>query len=127
MLVLKIKRQKSKRHKKCNIKRKLKFENYKKCLKATQLEIKLNYLEKKKIDIDSIKENYKEFIKSNKTILKTLQKFKSEKHVFIEEINKIALSSNDGKRMQLIYSIAYANRMSKDLVSAKKRLNVTIQ
>ena len=127
MLVLKIKRRKSKRHKKCNIKRKLQFENYKKCLKATQLEIKLNYLEKKKIDIDSIKENYKEFIKSNKTILKTLQKFKSEKHVFIEEINKIALSSNDGKRMQLIYSIAYANRMNKDLVSAKKRLNVTIQ
>ena len=29
--------------------------------------------------------------------------------------------------MQLIYSIAYANQMSKDLVSAKKRLNVTIQ
>ena len=33
-------------------------------------------------------------------ILKLQQKFKSEKHnVFIEEIDKIALSSNDGKRM----------------------------
>ena len=33
-------------------------------------------------------------------MLKTQQKFKSEKHnVFTEEINKIALNSNDDKRM----------------------------
>ena len=31
------------------IKRKLKFENYKNCLEATQLESKINYLEKNKI------------------------------------------------------------------------------
>ena len=32
-------------------------------------------------------------------MLKTQQRFKSERHnVFIEEINKIALSSNDDKR-----------------------------
>ena len=30
------------------IKRKLKFENYRNCLEATQLDNKLNYLEKKK-------------------------------------------------------------------------------
>ena len=30
------------------IKRKLKFENYKNCLEATQLESKINYLEKNK-------------------------------------------------------------------------------
>ena len=37
------------------IKRKLKFENYKNCLEATQLENEINYLEKNKVDIDSIK------------------------------------------------------------------------
>ena len=34
---------------KCVIKRKLKFENYKNCLKATQLEKKINDLGKKNI------------------------------------------------------------------------------
>ena len=41
--------------KKCAMKRKIKFENYKNCLEATQLENKINYPEKYKIDIDSIK------------------------------------------------------------------------
>ena len=46
------------------------------------------------------------------------QRFKSERHnVFTEEINKIALSSNDGKRMQSTDSIeTYAYGTSKDLV-----------
>ena len=60
---------------KCVIKRKLKFENYKSCLEATQLDNKMNHLEKSKIDIYSIKENHKEFIKNNKSILKTQQRF----------------------------------------------------
>ena len=42
--------------KKCVIKRKLKFENIKNCLQVTQLENKINFPEKIKIDIDSIKE-----------------------------------------------------------------------
>ena len=46
---------KAKDTKKCVIKRKLEFENYKNCLEATQLENRINYLEKNKIDIDSIK------------------------------------------------------------------------
>ena len=83
---------KAKGTKKCVMKRKLKFENYKNCLEATQLENKINYLEKNKIHIDSIKE----FIKNNKSMLKIQQSFKSERHnVCTEEINKIALSSND--------------------------------
>ena len=97
---------------KCVIKRKLKFENYKNCLEATQPENKINYLEMDKIDIDSIKENHKEFIKSNKSILKIRQRY----NVFTEEINKIALISNDDKRMQSIDSIetyAYGQRFSK--------------
>ena len=47
----------------------------------------------------------KEFIKKNKSILKIQERFKSERHnVFTEEMNKIALSSNDDKRIQSIYS-----------------------
>ena len=38
----------------CVIKRKLKFENYENCLKATQLENEKNYWEKNEIDINSI-------------------------------------------------------------------------
>ena len=52
MMVVKIKKQKTK---KCIIKRKLKFENYENCLETNQLENKINYLEKKEINIDSLK------------------------------------------------------------------------
>ena len=45
---------KSKRQKKCVIK-KNKFENYENCLEATQLENKVNHLEKNQIDVGSIK------------------------------------------------------------------------
>ena len=62
---------KAKETRKCVIKRMLKFHNYKYCL--------LN----------------------NEIILKSQQRFKSEKHnVYTEEINKIALSNNDDKRLQ---------------------------
>ena len=50
-------------------------------------------------------------------LLKTQQRFKSERHVFSEEINKIALSLNDDKRMQsidLTELCAYGKR--KDLI-----------
>ena len=57
--------------KKCVIKRRLKFNDYKDCL--------LN----------------------NEIILKSQQRFKSEAHnAYIEEVNKIALNSNDDKRLQ---------------------------
>ena len=72
------------------------------CLETSQLNDKIQYLEKIKINIDSLKK----FIRNKKSILKTQQGFKSERHnVFTEEINKIALSSNDDKRMQSLYSI----------------------
>ena len=35
------------------IKRKVKFENYKNCLEATQLDNKIKYLEKNDVNIDS--------------------------------------------------------------------------
>ena len=40
---------KAKGTKKCVIKRKLKFQDYKNCLEAAQIERKMNYLEKKSI------------------------------------------------------------------------------
>ena len=38
--------------------------------------------------------------KNKKIILKSQQRFKSDRHVFTEEIVKIYLSSNDVKRIQ---------------------------
>ena len=39
------------------VKRNLKFENYKQCLKASQVINIVNYLEKKGINVDSLKED----------------------------------------------------------------------
>ena len=45
--------------------------------------------------------NYKNGLLNNEIILKSQQRFKSEAHnVYTEKINKIALSSNDDKRLQ---------------------------
>ena len=65
---------KAKGTKKCVIKRKLKFENYKNCLEATQLDNNVNCLEKNEINIDSsfcCKRKHEEFIRNNKLIRKT--------------------------------------------------------
>ena len=100
-MVVKIKQQKA--HKKCVIKKNIKFEIYENCLEATQIEDKINNIAKYKIDIDSLKTDQKEFIKNNKLIWKIQQSFKSERHnVSTEEMNKILLHSNDEKRMQSI-------------------------
>ena len=62
---------KAKGTKKCVIKQKLMFENYKDCLF------------------------------NNKTVYRSQERFKSYYHdVYTEEVNKIALSSNDDKRLQ---------------------------
>ena len=78
---------KAKGTKKCVIKRRLKFNDHKDCL--------LN----------------------NEIILKSQQRFKSERHnVYTEEVNKIALSSNDDKRLQTfdrIISYPYGASASK--------------
>ena len=50
---------------------------------------------------ECIFENYKNSLFSDKIILKPLQRFKSDHHkVYTEEVNRIALSSNDDKRLQ---------------------------
>ena len=105
----------SKGTKKGVIKRKLKFQDYKNCLKAARLERKINYLEKKiKISVDCIKRHQKEIIMKNffeetikisvenlkayqkehvkMIILKKQQRLKSEgKNVYMELINNIVL------------------------------------
>ena len=97
-------------------KRKLKFEDYKKCLKASQIINIVHSLEKKYINDDSLKEDKKEFIK-NILLLKPQGRFKSERHVLTQEINKIVLSSNDYKIIQLIDSFeTYSHGMNKDLI-----------
>ena len=108
---------KAKDTKKCVIKRKLKFQYYKNYLEVAQTENKISHLEKNKTQANSLKGS-KEFIKNNKLILKTEQRFKSERHnAFTEEINKIGLISNDDKKTQIIDSIeTYAYGTSKDLV-----------
>ena len=46
-------------------------------------------------------ENYKDSLFNNKTILKSQLRFKSDHHnVYTEEVNKIALNSNDDKILQ---------------------------
>ena len=53
--------------KQCAIK-KIKFKNYKNCLEATQLENKINHLEKNEIDMDSFKKDRKELNKLQKLV-----------------------------------------------------------
>ena len=90
---------KAKRTKKCVIKRRLKFGDYIGCL--------LN----------------------NEIVLKSQQRFKSERHdIYTEEINKIALSSNDDKRLQTFDGItsypygANAGRLCK--IEILNKLNI---
>ena len=46
-------------------------------------------------------ENYKDCLYNNKTVYRSKERFKSYYHdVYTEEVNKIALSSNDDKRLQ---------------------------
>ena len=46
-------------------------------------------------------ENYKDSLFKNKTMLRSQLKFKSDLHIiYTEEVKKIAISSNDDKRLQ---------------------------
>ena len=69
-------------------------------------------------------EGHKESVKNKKLILRTLQRFRSEKlNVFTTETNKTVLSSNDDKRIQSIDSVeTYAFGTSKDIVCQKEEI-----
>ena len=52
-------------------------------------------------------ENYKDSLFNDENILKSQQRFQIGHHkVYTEEVNKIALSSNDNKRLQTFDKIA---------------------
>ena len=61
-------------------------------------------------------------MKDNRLILKSLQRFRCQKHnVFREKINKILLSIDDDKRMQSINSMkTYAYKTNKEINHKKK-------
>ena len=66
---------KAKAPKKCVVKRKIKFKDYKHCLEATPLESNINHLQKKKnLNMDNLQENYKDFIKDNRLIFRKIIK-----------------------------------------------------
>ena len=73
--------------------------------------------------MNNIRQKVFEFIINNKFILKSQRRFKNERHnVFTEEVNKILLSTNNGRGIQSTDSIeTYAYGTNKDLVSEKKR------
>ena len=51
--------------------------------------------------------DYKDYLLNDKVVLKSQQRFKSELHdVYTENVNKIALSSKDDKRLQTFDKIA---------------------
>ena len=58
--------------------------------------------------------DYKDCLLNNKIVLKSQQKFKSQRHdAYTEEVNKIALSSNNDKRLQTFDKItSYPYRTS---------------
>ena len=67
---------------------------------------KVNHFEKNNLNVDNLWENHKEFLKNNKLVLKTQQRFRSKIHnVFTEEVNKIVLRANNDKGIQLFNSI----------------------
>ena len=68
-------------------------------------------------------EQYKDSLFNDKVILKSQQRFKCDHHeVYTEEVNKIALSSNDDKRIQTsdkITTYPYSMNESEMLLSEK--------
>ena len=60
------------------IKQQFTFEDCKGCSEATQLENKIKQLAKNRLDVDSLRENYEEFIKNNKLLLRSQQRLRSE-------------------------------------------------
>ena len=52
--------------------------------------------------------DYKDCLLNDKVVLKSQQRFKSERHdVYTENVNKIALSNNDNKRLLLLIKLQH--------------------
>ena len=74
-------------------------------------------------------ENYKDCLITDKTILRSQKRFKSYHHkMYTEEVNKIALSSDDNKRLQkydrvTTYPYGITNEMLK-VLETKETLKI---
>ena len=95
------------------------FNDYKNLLETNQLKNKINHLENYKLDVDSLKENFKKLIRNNTITLKSWQRFRRKKHnVFTEEVIKIPWSRNNDKKIQSIEFIeTLVNEASKGIIS----------
>ena len=66
-------------------------------------------------------ENYKDCLFNDKTVYRSQERFKSYYHtVYTEEVNKIALSSNDDKRLQISDKITIYSYGKKELMIINK-------
>ena len=83
-----------------------------------QLKLKTKYIIQNKIILMwIIFKKYHEFISNNKLILKSQERFRSEK-----QVNNVELSANDGKRIQSIDSIeTYTYETNKEMIHRNKR------
>ena len=53
-------------------------------------------------------ENYRESLFNNKTIMRSQLRFKNDHHdLYTEEVNKIALNSSDNKRLQKLIELQH--------------------
>ena len=65
--------------------------------------------------------DYYDSLFKNKNILRTQQRFRSDHHnVYTEEVNKIALSSNDDKRLQTFDRITTYPYGESEMLSLRK-------
>ena len=73
---------------------------------------------------EGLRENHKEFLKNSRIILRLQLRFKSEKYnVYTTEINKITLSANDDKKIQLLDSIeTYAYGTNKNILLKNEKI-----
>ena len=76
-------------------------------------------------------ENYKDSLFNDEVIIRSQQRFRSDHHrVYTEEVNKIALSSNDDKRLQTfdkVTSFPYGTNAFKMCESEKSELKIKIR
>ena len=82
------------------------------------------------IKLELMFKNYKDYLFNGEVILKSQQSFKSNHHkVYTEEVNKIALSSDDDKRLQAFDRIetnpyGITNEMLRVFESKEKSLKI---
>ena len=79
---------------------------------------KINCLEKNGITGDNLRRYYQKFINNYKSVSELQKTFRSyEQNMYTEEVNKIALSNDDDKWVQSIYSTeTYPIGMSDDVI-----------